>query len=155
MKYIWGPRERHVRFIRESFEGRCSPPLYPPLCRAALLLSLFRRSIPSSETRCWWVPFTELLTKSWGSVKGLTNVVMTRTLHLPGESTLKLPEAMGQADGGQRAGLCLSSSSLCPWHLSWNLAFVRKGPLGAGCFYGLRTRGSEKRPCGGKEKKGK
>lgn len=118
LKYIWGPREWHVRFICESLEGRCSPPPHPPLYRTALPLSLFRRSIPSSETCCWWAPFTELLTKSQGSVKGLTDVVMTRTLHLPGASTLNLWEALDSqvgATGQGWASIATNPSSLAPF----------------------------------------
>lgn len=109
LKYILGPREWHVSFICETFEDRCSPPLSPPLSWAALLLSLFRRSIPSSETYCRWVPFMELLTNLWGIVEGLDKCSHDQAFHLLDESTLNLPEkALGQRHGGVRVQGCVS-----------------------------------------------
>lgn len=67
LKYILGPREWHVSFICETFEGRCSPPLSPPLSWAALLLSLFRRSIPSSETCCRMGAFRGVINQLMGN----------------------------------------------------------------------------------------
>lgn len=62
------------------------------------------------------MPFTEVLTKSWGPVEGLDKCSHDPALRLPGESTLNLVErVLGQQGGVRDVPTVLLTSALAPF----------------------------------------
>lgn len=135
-----------VSFVRRLKAG--APHLSPHLSPEQHFCCLYLEDqSPVLRPAAGWVPFVELLTNLWGIVEGPDKCSHDQAFHLLDESTLNLPEkALGQRDGGSECRAVsqwLLTSSLAPF---LKPALVRKGPLGASCFYGFKTRASEEGP---------